>query len=100
MLSGIANQKWLRVIYDRNDWIDASLLGDLPCFKNDVIFNVDDLNNVSDGIECLIIANDCLNGLNKIDLSRFVNVRMIDIGADCLKNVKNVLISSLMIIDC
>ena len=100
MLSVIANQKWLRVIYDGNDWIDVSLLGDLPCFKNDVIVSIDDLNNVSDVIECLMIGNECLNELNEIDLSRFVNVRMIDVGVGSLQKVESLVISCLMIIDC
>ena len=54
------------MVYDRNDWIDASLLGELPYLKNDEIVSVDDLNNVSCGIECLVIGNDCLNELDKI----------------------------------
>ena len=72
------------------------MLGDLPCLKNDVIVDVDDLANVSDVIECLIIGNYCLNELNEIDFYRFANVRLIDIGYGSLKNVESVLISSLM----
>ena len=83
-------------MFDRIDWIDASLFADLPCLKNDVIVNVDDLANVSDVIECLRIVNYCLNELNEIDFSRFVYVRLIDIGYGSLKNVESVLISSLM----
>ena len=76
-------------MFDRIDWIDASLLGDLPCLKNDVIVDIDDLNNVSDVIECLIIGNYCLNELNEIDFSRFANVRLIDVGVYSLQNVNN-----------
>ena len=76
-------------MFDRIDWIDASLLGDLPCLKNDVIVDVDDLANVSDVIECLIIGNYCLNELNEIDFSRFMNVRLIDVGVYSLQNVNN-----------
>ena len=88
------------MICDRNDRIDASLLSDLPCFKNDVIVDVDELNNASDNIECLIIGNDCLNELNEIDLSRFVNVRMIDVGVTSLQKVESLVISISLIIDC
>ena len=77
------------MIYNRNGWIDASLLSDLPCLKNDVIVSVDDLNNASDSIECLIIGNECLNQLNEIDFSRFMNVRLIDVGVYSLQNVNN-----------
>ena len=86
-------------MFDRIDWIDASLLGDLPCLKNDVIVSIDDLNNVSDVIECLIIGNYCLNELNEIDFYRFANVRLIDVGVNSLVKMNNVLISSLMIYD-
>ena len=72
------------------------MFADLPCLKNDVIVNVDELANVSDVIECLRIGNYCLNELNEIDFSRFVHVRLIDIGYGSLKNVESVLISSLM----
>ena len=75
------------------------MLGDLPCFKNDVIVDVNELNSISDVIECMIVGNDCLNELDKIDFSRFVNVRTIDVGLDSLKNVKSVMISSMMIVD-
>ena len=76
-------------MFDRIDWIDASLFADLPCLKNDVIVDIDDLNNVSDVIECLIIGNYCLNELNEIDFSRFMNVRLIDVGVYSLQNVNN-----------
>ena len=72
------------------------MLDDLPCFKNDVIVSIDDLNNVSDVIECLRIGNYCLNELNVIDFSRFMNVIMVHVGYKSLQNVNNVLISSLM----
>ena len=75
------------------------MLPDLLCLKNDVIVSVDSLNNVSDTIEYLIIGNDCLNELNEIDFSRFGNVRMSDVGCNALRNVKNVMISSMMIDD-
>ena len=83
-------------MFDRIDWIDASLFADLPCLKNDVIVDIDDLNNVSDVIECLRIGNYCLNELNVIDFSRFMNVIMVHVGYKSLQNVNNVLISSLM----
>ena len=67
--------------------------------KNDEIVSVDDLNNVSCGIECLVIGNDCLNELDKIDLSRFVNVRMIDVGCNCLQHIEHIALSSMMIDD-
>ena len=72
------------------------MLGDHICFKNDVIVNVNEWNNVSDTIECLIIGNDCLNELNGIDFSGYVNVRMIDVGVESLYGVVNVIISSMM----
>ena len=75
------------------------MFADLPCLKNEVIFTVDDLNNVSDSIDSLIIGNGCLNELNEIDFSRFVYVRMIDIGVDSLRCVKSVVISGLIIYD-
>ena len=86
-------------MFDRIDWIDASLFADLPCLKNDVIVNVDELANVSDVIECLRIGNYCLNELNEIDFYRFANVRLIDVGVNSLVKMNNVLISSLMIYD-
>ena len=86
-------------MFDRIDWIDASLLSDLPCFKYDSIISNGDLNNVSDGIENLIIGNGCLNELKRIHFSRFMNVRMIDVGYDSLGNVESVVISSLMVYD-
>ena len=72
------------------------MLSDHVDFKNDVVVNIDELNNVSDVIECLIIGNGCLNELNDIDFSRFVNVRMIDIGVESLQEVESVMISSLL----
>ena len=75
------------------------MLDNLPCYKYDSIISIDDLNNVSDGIEYLIIGNGCLNELSVIDFSRFVNVRMIDVGMDSFRKVESVLISSMMIDD-
>ena len=75
------------------------MLSDHVDFKNDVVVNIDELNNVSDVIECLIIGNGCLNELKRIHFSRFMNVRMIDVGYDSLGNVESVVISSLMVYD-
>ena len=72
------------------------MLSDHVDFKNDVVVNIDELNNVSDVIECLIIGNYCLNELNEIDFYRFANVRLIDVGVNSLVKMNNVLISSLM----
>ena len=73
------------------------MLGDFPCLKNDVIVDVDDLNSLSSTIETLIVGNECLNKLTEIDLSKYVYVRMIDVGYDSLKNVMSVVISSMII---
>ena len=76
------------------------MLGDLPCFKYDPIISIDDFNQSSINIECLMIGNWCLNKRNEneelkeIDLTRFVNVRVIDIGSYSLQNVEILKISS------
>ena len=81
------------------------MLGDLPCFKYDPIISIDDFNQSSINIEYLMIGNWCLNKRNEneelkeIDLTRFVNVRVIDIGSYSLKNISSLSISSMMIDD-
>ena len=50
-------------------------------------------------LDSLIIGNGCLNELSAIDFSRFVNVRMIDVGMISFGKVESVLISSMMIDD-
>ena len=78
------------------------MLGDHLCLKNDVIVDVDDLYRVSERIDYLVIGNWCLNkkkgkNLTKIDFSRFVNVRTIDVGYGSLNYVESVVISSKII---
>ena len=76
------------------------MLGDLPCFKFNVIEYLEDLTFTSASIEYLMIGNWCLNKRNEneelkeIDLTRFVNVRMIDIGDNSLRSIKILKISS------
>ena len=104
MLLGTGNRKRSRVIYDRNDWIDASLLGELPCFEYTAITSLDGLNNVCDSIECLMIGNGCLNPVGSytsvpdIDFSRFLNVRVFSVGEGSLMNMNTIVISSLIIV--
>lgn len=72
-----------------------------------MIHTLSDFNSVSNSIECLIIGYDCLNKvdgkrnkeLKMIDFSRFVNVRIIDIGSDSLDNIQSITIESVMIGD-
>ena len=75
------------------------MLGDLPYLKTIPIVSLDDLNNASFGIECLVIGNDCLNELGFIEFSGFVNVRMIDVGYYSLQYIEQLVLFSMMIDD-
>ena len=104
LISGIAKPNWLKVLNEWNDRIDASLFGDLPCLKYDPIITPYDLSCISEDIEYLIIGNGCLNKvygdiLEVIDFSRLMNVRVIDVYKNSLQNVRNVDISSMIVID-
>ena len=83
------------------------MIGDHPYLQYDSFYFFKNMECVSDSIECLTIGDGCLNEendfengeLNEIDLSRFVNVRVISIGNGSCNCIKNVVIMSIMIVD-
>ena len=54
--------------------------------------NVEDLKNANCYVGVIVIASNCCNDneLSVLDLSRFVNLRELNVGDECFENVKEV----------